>query len=136
MLGALARNSFAGLVSGRAATSMGISLGPQQSMQIREATKKAGGTVKNNSGSPGQRLGLKKWGAQPVIPGNIILRQRGRHYWEGENVGVGKDFTLFALVKGRVRFEQLRRPNGKMKTIVHVDAKNLSEECIRYSWVG
>src|SRR5688500_16319621 len=93
-------------------------------IQRREATKKAGGTVKNNSGSPGQRLGLKKWGEQPVIPGNIIVRQRGRHYWEGENVGVGKDFTLFSLVTGRVRFESFIRKNGKRKTIVHVDAKD------------
>jgi large subunit ribosomal protein L27 len=105
-------------------------------IQRREATKKAGGTVKNTSGSPGQRLGLKKWGEQPVIPGNIIVRQRGRHYWEGENVGIGKDFTLFSLVTGRVRFEQVRRPNGKRKTIVHVDAKELSPDCITYAWVG
>jgi large subunit ribosomal protein L27 len=123
--------------SHRAATSLGITAGSSlHAFQIREATKKAGGTVKNKSGSPGQRLGLKKWDAQPVIPGNIIVRQRGKLYWDGENVGVGKDYTLFALKEGRVRFESVRRPNGKKKTIVHVEPKYLSEQCLAYEWSG
>jgi len=124
------------LVQPRAAPNMGYTAGWHMAIQRREATKKAGGTVKNTSGSPGQRLGLKKWGFQEVVPGNIIVRQRGRRYWEGENVGVGKDYTLFALVEGRVRFESIRRMNGKKKTVVHVDPKELSPECITYSWVG
>lgn len=101
-------------------------------LQKRTATKKAGGVVKNTSGSPGQRLGLKKFGGAPVIPGNIILRQRGRKYWEGENVGCSRDFTLWALVEGRVRFEKIRRKNGKSKTVVHVDSLFLPPECVQY----
>jgi large subunit ribosomal protein L27 len=127
---------FANTTPARAANSLGINFGLHQTIQFREATKKAGGTVKNNSGSPGQRLGLKKWGAQPVVPGNIIVRQRGRHFWEGENVGVGKDYTLYSLVEGRVWFEKLRRANGKMKTIVHVDPTHLSSKCLQYEWMG
>ena len=121
----------------KACPNMGFTCGGwHQAIQRREATKKAGGTVKNNSGSPGQRLGLKKWGAQEVVSGNIIVRQRGRKYWEGENVGIGKDYTIYSLVEGRVRFETVRRMNGKKKTLVHVDSKQLSPACVTYSWTG
>ena len=85
----------------------------------RFATKKAGGTVKNKSGTPGRRLGLKVFGG-PVLAGSIIVRQRGRRYWEGPNVGIGRDHTLFALTDGSVTFTHARRENGKKKTIVYV----------------
>ena len=69
------------------------------------AHKKAGGSSRNGRDSAGRRLGLKKSGGQAVIPGNIIIRQRGTQYHPGEGVGIGKDHTIFATVKGRVKFE-------------------------------
>ena len=69
------------------------------------AHKKAGGSSRNGRDSAGRRLGLKKSGGQAVIPGNIIIRQRGTQYHPGEGVGIGKDHTIFATVEGRVKFE-------------------------------
>ncbi|KAG0244774.1 54S ribosomal protein L2 mitochondrial [Actinomortierella wolfii] len=74
--------------------------------QVRYATKKAGGSTKNNRDSAGRRLGAKKVGGQPVVPGNIIYRQRGTHFYPGENVGMGKDHTLYALESGYVQYYQ------------------------------
>ena len=68
------------------------------------AHKKAGGSSRNGRDSAGRRLGVKKFGSQEVIPGNIIVRQRGTKFYPGTNVGMGKDHTLFALTEGRVRF--------------------------------
>jgi large subunit ribosomal protein L27 len=68
------------------------------------AHKKAGGSSRNGRDSAGRRLGLKKSGGQAVIPGNIIVRQRGTKYHPGEGVGMGRDFTIFAKVEGRVAF--------------------------------
>lgn len=68
------------------------------------AHKKAGGSSRNGRDSAGRRLGLKKSGGQAVIPGNIIIRQRGTKYHPGENVGMGKDHTIFATTAGRVAF--------------------------------
>ncbi len=68
------------------------------------AHKKAGGSSRNGRDSAGRRLGVKKFGSQEVIPGNIIVRQRGTKFYPGAGVGIGKDHTLFALVEGRVRF--------------------------------
>ena len=68
------------------------------------ATKKAGGSSRNGRDSAGRRLGVKKFGGEKVIPGNIIIRQRGTKYYPGENVGIGKDHTIFALIKGKVKF--------------------------------
>ena len=70
------------------------------------AHKKAGGSSRNGRDSAGRRLGVKKFGSQEVIPGNIIVRQRGTKFYPGSNVGMGKDHTLFALEAGRVRFHQ------------------------------
>ena len=70
------------------------------------AHKKSGGSSRNGRDSEGRRLGLKKSGGQAVIPGNIILRQRGTKYHPGENVGMGKDHTLFALKDGIVEFRK------------------------------
>jgi large subunit ribosomal protein L27 len=68
------------------------------------AHKKAGGSSKNGRDSEGRRLGIKKYGGELVIPGNIIVRQRGTKYYPGENVGMGKDHTLFATAEGNVTF--------------------------------
>lgn len=70
------------------------------------AHKKAGGSSRNGRDSAGRRLGVKKFGGESVIPGNIILRQRGTKWWPGENVGMGKDHTLFATVEGHVSFKK------------------------------
>ena len=68
------------------------------------ATKRAGGSTNNGRDSAGRRLGLKKFGGQHVISGNILVRQRGTKVRPGENVGMGKDHTLFALKEGRVTY--------------------------------
>ncbi|MEM7507158.1 MAG: 50S ribosomal protein L27 [Pseudomonadota bacterium] len=68
------------------------------------AHKKAGGSSRNGRDSAGRRLGVKKFGGERVIPGNIICRQRGNKWWPGENVGQGKDHTLFATAEGHVTF--------------------------------
>jgi len=68
------------------------------------AHKKAGGSSRNGRDSAGRRLGVKKFGGQEVVGGNIIVRQRGTRFYPGTNVGLGKDHTLFALAAGRVRF--------------------------------
>lgn len=68
------------------------------------ATKKAGGSSRNGRDSESKRLGVKKFGGEKVIPGNIIIRQRGTKWHPGQNVGMGKDHTLFALKEGAVLF--------------------------------
>jgi large subunit ribosomal protein L27 len=82
------------------------------------AHKKGEGSVKNGRDSQAKRLGVKIFGGQPAISGNIIIRQRGTVYHPGKNVGVGKDFTIFALTDGLVEFKK-----GKGdRTIVSVAA--------------
>ena len=68
------------------------------------AHKKAGGSSRNGRDSAGRRLGVKKFGGEAVVPGNIIVRQRGTKYYPGTGAGMGKDHTLFALEGGRVAF--------------------------------
>ncbi len=68
------------------------------------AHKKAGGSSRNGRDSAGRRLGVKKFGGEIVVPGNIIIRQRGTKFWPGVNVGMGRDHTLFATVDGAVQF--------------------------------
>ena len=68
--------------------------------------KKAGGSSRNGRDSAGRRLGVKKFGGERVIPGNIIIRQRGTKWHPGENVGIGKDHTIFALTEGKVSFSK------------------------------
>ena len=70
------------------------------------AHKKGQGSVKNGRDSQSKRLGVKKFGGQVVIAGNIIIRQRGTKWVPGANVGLGKDYTIFALTDGRVRFDR------------------------------
>ena len=72
------------------------------------ATKKAGGSSRNGRDSAGRRLGVKKFGGQEVIPGNIIVRQRGTKFHPGSNVGIGKDHTIFATKDGKVSFKKTR----------------------------
>jgi large subunit ribosomal protein L27 len=76
------------------------------------AHKKAGGSTRNGRDSAGRRLGLKKFGGQKVIPGNIIVRQRGTKFHPGKNVSIGKDHTIFAVLEGIVSFR--KRSSGKM----------------------
>ncbi|MEK9662611.1 MAG: 50S ribosomal protein L27 [Alphaproteobacteria bacterium] len=75
------------------------------------AHKKAGGSSRNGRDSAGQRLGVKRFGGEHVVPGNIIVRQRGTKFHPGENVGIGKDHTIFAMSEGRVAFQ--RRSGGR-----------------------
>ncbi len=70
------------------------------------AHKKAGGSSRNGRDSDGRRLGVKKFGDELVVAGNIIIRQRGTKFQPGRNVGLGRDYTIFALVDGRVKFDR------------------------------
>ncbi len=81
------------------------------------AHKKAGGSSRNGRDSIGRRLGVKKYGGENVIPGNIIVRQRGTKFHPGDNVGIGKDHTLFALTEGHVKF----RKKAAGRTFVSVE---------------
>jgi large subunit ribosomal protein L27 len=81
------------------------------------AHKKAGGSSRNGRDSNPQYRGVKRYGGEPVIAGNIIVRQVGTKIYPGTNVGMGRDFTLFALTDGKVRFERW----GRDRRRVHVD---------------
>ena len=72
------------------------------------ATKKAGGSSKNGRDSAGRRLGVKRYGGQLVMPGNIIVRQRGTKVHPGTHVGIGKDHPIFSLVKGKVEYKKTK----------------------------
>ena len=80
------------------------------------AHKKAGGSSRNGRDSAGKRLGVKKFGGESVLAGNILARQRGTQWHPGQNVGIGKDHTLFALINGRVEF----RTKAKGRSFVSV----------------
>ena len=84
------------------------------------AHKKAGGSSRNGRDTEGRRLGVKKFGGQSVIPGNIIIRQRGTKYHPGENVGIGRDHTIFATLEGRVIFA--RKAQGRVYVSVEPNA--------------
>ena len=88
------------------------------------AHKKAGGSSRNGRDSAGQRLGVKIFGGQAIEAGNIIVRQRGTQFHPGENVGMGKDHTLFALCDGKVAF----REGFKRRTYVSIVAANPAKE--------
>jgi large subunit ribosomal protein L27 len=85
------------------------------------AHKKAGGSSRNGRDSAGRRLGIKSYGGESVIAGNILARQRGTKWHPGQNVGLGKDHTLFALIDGRVKF------NTKAKGRVFVSVLPMTE---------
>ena len=72
------------------------------------ATKKAGGSSRNGRDSAGRRLGVKRYCGQFVIPGNILVRQRGTKIFPGQNVGIGKDHSIFSLVKGKVEYKKTK----------------------------
>jgi len=80
------------------------------------AHKKAGGSSRNGRDSGGQRLGVKLFGGEHAVPGNIIVRQRGTQWHPGENVGMGRDHTLFALIEGRIAY----RTKSKSRVFVSV----------------
>jgi len=82
------------------------------------AHKKAGGSTKNGRDSISKRLGVKRFGGQSVLAGNIIVRQRGTKFHAGDNMGIGKDHTLFALADGKVQFEIKGPKNRKYVSIV------------------
>ena len=88
------------------------------------AHKKAGGSSRNGRDSAGRRLGVKKFGSEIVVPGNIIVRQRGTKFHPVSNVGMGKDHTLFSLVDGKVLFT--RKKNNK--TFVSVEPNKVAAE--------
>jgi large subunit ribosomal protein L27 len=92
------------------------------------ATKKAGGSVKNGRDSAGRRLGVKKFGGEIVVSGNIIIRQRGTKYHIGKNVGIGKDHTIYSLVNGKVFFSK----TAKNRTVVNVIPDNITSEVVNY----
>jgi len=85
------------------------------------ATKKAGGSSRNGRDSAGRRLGVKKFGSQFVIPGNIIVRQRGTKWHPGKNVGMGKDHTIFAKIEGIVTFV-----NSARKKRIYIDVNPIA----------
>ena len=81
------------------------------------AHKKAGGSTRNGRDSQAQRLGVKRFGGQVVKAGNILVRQRGTQFHPGDNVGIGKDHTLFATIDGKVLFEEKGPKNRKYVSI-------------------
>jgi len=85
------------------------------------AHKKAGGSSRNGRDSAGRRLGVKKFGGEKVLAGNIIIRQRGTKVHPGDNVGIGKDHTLFATSPGVIKFRE--KSKGKMFVNVLTEAK-------------
>lgn len=86
------------------------------------ASKKAGGSTRNGRDSNSQRLGVKAFGGEVVNSGTIIVRQRGTKFHVGSNVGVGRDFTIYAKIKGRVTFERLDKQRLKV-SVYPVEAK-------------
>ena len=86
------------------------------------AHKKGGGSVRNGRDSQGQRLGVKRYGGEKVLSGNILVRQRGTHIKPGENVGIGTDDTLFATIDGIVVYETIR-DDRKRVSILPVEAE-------------
>jgi len=85
------------------------------------AHKKGGGSSRNGRDSNAQRLGVKKFGGELVISGNIIVRQRGTHFHPGLNVGMGKDHTIFATTQGYVVFERMRGRDGQKQISVYAE---------------
>jgi large subunit ribosomal protein L27 len=82
------------------------------------AHKKAGGSTRNGRDSCGKRLGVKRYDGQLVTAGSILVRQRGTTIHPGNNVGCGKDYTLFALIEGKVKFERLGKDRKKVSVYV------------------
>jgi large subunit ribosomal protein L27 len=85
------------------------------------AHKKAGGSSKNGRDSESKRLGVKRYGGESVVPGNILVRQRGTQYHAGRNVGMGRDHTLFATAAGRVAFARKGPKNRPHVSVIATD---------------
>ena len=81
------------------------------------AHKKGGGSTRNGRDSQSKRLGVKRYDGQLVLPGTIIVRQRGTRFHPGNNVGLGRDFTIFSLVQGRVKFEPYAKGRRKQVSV-------------------
>lgn len=92
------------------------------------AHKKGAGSTRNGRDSNSKRLGIKCFGGEFVIPGNIIVRQRGTKFHPGENVGMGKDHTIFATVEGYVVFERMRGRDGQKRISVYPNPEAESAE--------
>ena len=92
------------------------------------AHKKAGGSSRNGRDSEGRRLGVKKYGGQAVLAGNIIIRQRGTKYATGKNVGIGKDHTIFALMDGEVLFSKGRGGKAIVNIVPANDERPMAAE--------
>ena len=86
------------------------------------AHKKAGGSTRNGRDSNPKYLGVKCFGGEPVVAGNIIVRQRGTRFHAGDNVGIGRDHTLFALADGKVKFQQRGMPKRKFVSVEKAEA--------------
>jgi large subunit ribosomal protein L27 len=86
------------------------------------AHKKAGGSTRNGRDSNPKYLGVKCFGGEPVVAGNIIVRQRGTRFHAGDNVGIGRDHTLFALTDGKVKFQQRGMPKRKFVSVEKAEA--------------
>lgn len=91
------------------------------------AHKKAGGSSRNGRDSAGQRLGVKIYGGQQVLAGNIIVRQRGTEFHAGQNIGIGKDHTLFALINGEVKFSMGNRDRRMVSIVATNDDAKAAE---------
>ena len=87
------------------------------------AHKKSGGSSRNGRDSESKRLGVKKYGGEQVLAGNILVRQRGTKFWPGVNVGIGRDHTLFATATGSVKFTTKRND----RTYVNIEPKIVAE---------
>jgi large subunit ribosomal protein L27 len=83
------------------------------------AHKKGGGSTRNGRDSNAQRLGVKRYGGESVIPGNIIVRQHGTHFQPGVGVGMGKDYTIFSVIEGVIVFERMRSRRGQKQISVY-----------------
>jgi large subunit ribosomal protein L27 len=86
------------------------------------AHKKAGGSTRNGRDSNPKYLGVKRYGGEPVLAGNIIVRQRGTQFHPGENVGIGRDHTLFALIEGKVKFQKRGLPKRRFVSVEMAEA--------------
>ncbi len=92
------------------------------------AHKKAGGSSRNGRDSAGRRLGVKRYGGEEVLAGNIIVRQRGTKFKPGKNVGLGKDHTIFALVDGEVKFTRTKENRSVVNIIPANDSTKQAAE--------
>ena len=87
------------------------------------AHKKGGGSTRNGRDSQSKRLGVKRYDGQVVLPGTIIIRQRGTRVHPGKNVGLGRDFTIFSLIDGQVKFEPYAKGRRKQVSVYAAEAK-------------